>query len=398
MLCDAIGIIFTGRVLPRTGAPKDDEEARKKITSIALAAEPHVLIDNVAAPLGCSAIDAALTGTTWSDRILGKSQMTGAVLLITVWFATGNNMVFVGDTPRRTLPMRLESDLEKPEERDGFHIPDLLAWVRNERGRLAVAALTILKGYLVAGKPVMKLKAWGSFEEWSRLVRHAVVWCGLPDPGATRPEFVEASDARAQQLRLLLSGWEQADPNGLGMTTEQAVNRATETGLDLLRQALAHIATPDTPVSPRSLGMKLHHFKGRVCGERRFVRAEETNRGVVWKVEKSGESAGRVAQPEPPEVSGTKDTKGTNSQLRTEKKDSSICTHAHIERAGNTPLSAFSPSAALPPSSSPTDSCIASQQLDCESLHTQPHLWVRRRNGSHCPACDKPMGHIGSGE
>ena len=30
----------------------------------------------------------------------------------------------------------------------------------------------------------------GSYEGWSNLVREAVVWCGLPDPGETRQELV----------------------------------------------------------------------------------------------------------------------------------------------------------------------------------------------------------------
>jgi hypothetical protein len=388
MLCDSIGIVYTGRLLARTGAPKDDEEARKKITSIALSAEPHVLVDNVTGSFGSSAIDAALTATTWSDRILGKSQMTGAVPLATIWFVTGNNMVFVGDTPRRTLPIRLESNLEKPEEREGFRHPNLLAWVRKERGRLAVAALTILKGYISAGRPDQKLKSWGSFEEWSRLVRHAVVWCGLEDPGATRPEFVEASDSRAQQLRLLLAGWDQADPKRHGMTAEQAVNRATEAGCELLREVFAHLGTPDKPVSSRSLGMKLHHFKGRVCAGRRFVRFDDTSRGAIWKVEKAGEAAGRDAQTDQPVVSGTKGTKGTISQLRGENENSCVRTQAHIEGARSSPSTAFSPSE---PPLAPNQ-----PQPSCASLHVRPDLWIHRDDKAHCPTCRKFMGNVRS--
>ena len=388
MLCDSIGIVYTGRLLPRTGAPKDDEEARKKITSIALAAEPHVLIDNVAGSLGCSAIDAALTATTWSDRILGKSQMTGAVPLTTIWFATGNNLVFVGDTPRRTLYLRLESELERPEEREGFQHPNLMAWVRQERGRLAVAALTILKGYLHAGEPDMKLQAWGSFEGWSRLVRHAVVWCGLEDPGKTRHEFVEGSDTRAQQLRLLLAGWEQADPRSLGMTAEEAVNRSTVQGCEVLREAIACITKPGKPLSAQSLGMKLHHFKGRVCAGRRFARSDETNRGVIWKVEKTGELGGGAAGTEVEAAGETKGTKGTSSQLRMESPNSSIRAHAHMGTGENSPFSASSPS---DPRCHDTPAAT-----ECASLHTQPDSWNHRDGKAFCPKCDKFMGYCRS--
>jgi len=54
--------------------PRDDDECRKRITAIALAAEPAVLIDNIVYGLGCASLDAALTATTWQDRILGRSE------------------------------------------------------------------------------------------------------------------------------------------------------------------------------------------------------------------------------------------------------------------------------------------------------------------------------------
>ncbi len=43
--------------------------------------------------------------------------------------------------------------------------------------------LTILGAYVQAGRPSMNLRHWGSFEGWSDLVRGAVVFAGLPDPG-----------------------------------------------------------------------------------------------------------------------------------------------------------------------------------------------------------------------
>src|SRR5262249_45777283 len=147
-----------------------------------------VLIDNVSGVLGGASFDALLTGTSWSDRLLGVSKMTGRLRATTQWLASGNNLVFGADTPRRTLVCRLESKEENPEEREGFRHANLLAWVKENRARLAVAAVTILRAYHVAGRPKMGLKEWGSFDGWSNLVRNAVVWCGMDDPGDTRQE------------------------------------------------------------------------------------------------------------------------------------------------------------------------------------------------------------------
>jgi len=394
MLCDAIGIVYTGRLLPRTGAPKDDEEARKKITSIALAAEPHVLIDNITGTLGCSSLDAALTATSWSDRILGKSQMTGAIPLSTIWFATGNNLVFTGDTPRRTLPIRLQSHLEKPEERKGFRHPDLLTWVREERTRLAVAALTILRGYLTAGRPDMKLKAWGSFEEWSRLVRHAVVWCGLKDPGATRLDLTEDSDGQLQLLRLLMTGWAQADPQRKGMTAGDAVNRSTESHCGALREAFAQITSPGEPPNLRSIGMQLHHFKQRVCGGRRFIR-ENGRTGAIWKIEQIGESAEGVAHRLGAKKRETNGTSGTIPQLRGKSKNHKVRTHQRMEEGGNSPASPASLADATPCNHAVPDPAGLAN-VSCDGLHVQPQVWVRRKGKSYCPQCGKFMGNARS--
>ena len=105
LTADASGIISTGRQLARASAPTDNDEARKLITSVVLAGERMVLLDNIGEMFGWPALDAALTGSTWSDRILGANRMLVDAPLTTVWVVTGNNMMFRADVVRRTLPL-----------------------------------------------------------------------------------------------------------------------------------------------------------------------------------------------------------------------------------------------------------------------------------------------------
>ena len=83
----------------------------KTITAIALAGDQMILLDNIdpAIPLGWASLDAALTGTTWKQRLLGVSAMTSELPLFTVWFATGNNVSFRGrhSPSRHPLPRRV---------------------------------------------------------------------------------------------------------------------------------------------------------------------------------------------------------------------------------------------------------------------------------------------------
>ena len=203
LLAELVSNVTMGDNIARMANPRDDDEARKRITALAIAGDSLVLIDNVNGGLGCSALDAALTGTRWQDRVLGSSQMIDLPLLVT-WLASGNNVVLRADTSRRALHIRLRSNIESPESRTGFRYPNVRAYVRANRGKLLSAALTILRAWFVAGRPKAKLPAWGSFEDWSGVVRQAIVFAGQPDPAATRQEFVATADRDVMALRAVL--------------------------------------------------------------------------------------------------------------------------------------------------------------------------------------------------
>ena len=101
---------------------------RKRITSLVLAGDRLILLDNLEGRFGCAVLDAALTATSWKDRLLGASRIVEAPMIAT-WYATGNNVAVAADTARRICHIRLESPEERPEMRQGFLYPDLLGWV-----------------------------------------------------------------------------------------------------------------------------------------------------------------------------------------------------------------------------------------------------------------------------
>jgi hypothetical protein len=285
MLMQLIALIGLGRYMATMVAAGDDAEWRKRITAVALAGEPVVLIDNIKQQLKSDALDAALTSTVWSDRLLCTSQTVRVPLGIT-WFGTGCNTQSDVETIRRIAPIRLESPLEKPEQRDGFRYPNLVDHVRKIRGQLTSAALSILVEYHRNKKPDMGLKPWGSFEGWSNLIRNAVVWAGLPDPADTRDDFAATAAGPDTDLhRMLLIGWQEADPLGIGLTVAEAVE-ATSIVTEHGPKAPTLIAALDElPEYHRknALGQKLKRFKGCNLGGMRFERAK---RGTVevWKV------------------------------------------------------------------------------------------------------------------
>jgi hypothetical protein len=286
LLVDAATLIAYGRQASRKAFTGDDEEMRKTITAIAIGALPSVLFDNLDVQLGGAALDAALTSSTWSDRVLGQSRMTGDLPIRTIWSATGNNMTFGSDVGRRVLPIRLQSSLEKPENRSGFAHPNLLAWIESKRPQLAVAALTILRAYHVAGRPIQSGGEWGSFESWSATIRGAIVWAGGADPLPTR-ETALAGDDTVALLGKLIAGIEQADHSGIGLKTNEIQRKICGSQGDFeenepLAEAVFEICGEH--FNARLFGRRVRGFVGRVYGGK-YIEAVPAGGGVCrWRV------------------------------------------------------------------------------------------------------------------
>lgn len=298
-LVDCVALLATGRPAPRSAPTEDNEEWRKRIMSVALAGDQLVMIDNLEGDLGSPALDAALTATSVKDRVLGASE-DRVVPLRAMWCATGNNVMLKGDLRRRVLHMRLDSDLERPEVREDFRHADLLRWVGQERGRLVAQALTLLRAYVLAGKPKQGGAGWGSYEGWHELVRGAVMWAGQPDPERTRDDLVGSSDPSTVAFGALLRTWAKVWPEH-ALSAAQLIDRLTPnageqlpTDLGVLRSALLELVSGRDGglPNPKSLGRQLGKFKSRPGpGGLRLGGVSDDHGIMVWRVHKPG--AGR---------------------------------------------------------------------------------------------------------
>lgn len=346
-LVAVIGAIVAGRPMATMAPLEDDGEQRKRITALAIGGDKIVLIDNVVGTLGSPSLDAALTSTEWSDRLLGVTQTVRVPLAMT-WYATGNNIQLLGDMGRRIMHIRLESPLDQPGDRTGFRYPDLETFVRTRRAVFVTAALTILRAFCAAGRPAAELKSWGSFEGWSDLVRGALVYAGELDPAETRGEVRSEADVALRAFQGLLEGWSTvADRYGGRCTAAQvlrelarndaaAANPSSNETLkyEVFRDALAElIPTPPGKLpGTRHLGNTLRGFKGRVVmcsdGRRRLMSTvKECSQGVVWTVR---ETEGEPTSPSPDRGSGG--SGGSAIALR-EAGDDDFCSE-HIGGAG----------------------------------------------------------------
>src|SRR4051794_18002718 len=203
LLVDTASMIATGHEAVVMSAGKSEEEFEKRLGAALLAGDQLINFDNNETALKGVLLCQCLTQRRVKVRILGKSEQPTLPCDAT-FSANGNNLILAGDVTRRAIVSRLDPKVERPEEREFTENP--IEMIKRDRTTFVRAALTILRAYITAGKPKQERKPLGSYEEWSRLVRDALIWLGQPDPVATM-EKVRNEDPKLQTLGEVLNQW-----------------------------------------------------------------------------------------------------------------------------------------------------------------------------------------------
>lgn len=135
-LFNIMSIMATGSEMKAQPCPEDGAEFKKVITSLMMKQPWAMLLDNMknGSTLDSDALDALATADYWQDRILGGNDMCEAVVKMLTCI-TGNNIKWGGDSHRRVQLCTLETDLEKPHERNDFAEADLIDFVKRNRNR-----------------------------------------------------------------------------------------------------------------------------------------------------------------------------------------------------------------------------------------------------------------------
>ncbi|MDQ3295441.1 MAG: hypothetical protein M3619_02500 [Myxococcota bacterium] len=293
LLVDVVGIIATGRETPKMANTANDEETRKRLLAIAMMSPSMVTIDNVEGEIGSPSLAMALTSGVVSDRVLGASRMA-TVSLRPVWSYTGNNIMLRGDLGRRVAPIDLDPKVENPEDRT-FERGDLKSYVYAHRPRLVVAALTVLRAYVLAGMPAHGKSPKGSFEAWDRLVRAAIIWAGEVDPLGGVERIRESGDGDKEPLGVLLTAWRDlfgGDPVTAAQILTEADQPMRVQGDAIkvarrkqLREALAAYEERSQPLDATRLGCRLRQLRGRIVGGLKIDRvAARRKDGVRWRI------------------------------------------------------------------------------------------------------------------
>jgi primase-polymerase (primpol)-like protein len=122
LLVDLLGLIHVGEYRAFMGAPTEEEEWRKQISTVLSTGATFIGIDNVEHALGAPALERALTSTTWTDRALGTNTQLRLPQRAT-WVATGNNIRLRRSMQRRSYWIRMDAKMARPWERAQWSEP-----------------------------------------------------------------------------------------------------------------------------------------------------------------------------------------------------------------------------------------------------------------------------------
>lgn len=279
--------------------PDTDAETAKTLLAALRRGSPAIFFDNVTGAIDRTSLNAVLTSEEYDGRILGVSEMTGALPTNALVVLTGNNARPAGDACRRMLVCSIDPRTETPYLRKFDFDP--LEVLRSQPMDYVVAALTVLQAFVKAGRPAAGNGSLASFEAWDRLIRQAVVWVGQLE-GSNRVGFADpiariqdqfAADEDTEALRSLLEAWDQAQ-DGVGFRAAElfrlldSARRWDVQGADpQAALGAALVAVMPKALTPKGVGKWLKGVQGRIAGGRRLVGDRDAAaNSMVWRVQR----------------------------------------------------------------------------------------------------------------
>ncbi|MGC5012968.1 hypothetical protein ACLQ2R_19575 [Streptosporangium sp. DT93] len=284
LLTEILNALYGMRMNPW---PSKEEEMAKSITAILRdTSEPVIVWDNVGPfdTVDHASLAMLLTSTHWSSRVLGVSSLfTG--LNDRVWCVTGNNVAVGGDIASRSILVRLDPEMERPDLRTGFVINDLWSWLRDDtnRAELLHALLVLAGAWLAAGAPRRDDLQMRNFSAWAQVMGGFTAYHGAMGFLDNRGEMEQADDEETSTIAFL-SKWHEKignEPRSAAQLIESAqVNSFNGHSIDPWDGVFP--TKPDgKPFTAKGLGKFLTSRRGRIFAGWRLI--GEQSRTGVWQ-------------------------------------------------------------------------------------------------------------------
>jgi hypothetical protein len=208
LISAVLGHAILGERVPAVQLGEREEEREKRITSMILAGDTIVHLDNIPAAsiLESPSLASLITSTLWKGRTLGVSQMPKLPNTLTL-VASANNLRASGELAKRIVPIWLEPASDHPETRSDFDHPDILAYSAAKRREVVACLLGMAQRWIDAGRAPGTHRL-GGFEAWASAIGGILALHGLArDWLANRQEWTEQADEWGQDTRRLVDAW-----------------------------------------------------------------------------------------------------------------------------------------------------------------------------------------------
>lgn len=210
LICNLVSMVVTGEPCDARTLPESEEEIRKMLTAELAKAQPIILLDNAneKATVAANALASLLTTTSWTDRILGRTEML-TVPNTAMWMLTGNNPRLSKDIARRSIRIRIDPKQDRAWRRSGFKHDPVLSWAKACRDELVRAALVLVRAWLAAGRPLSRDRL-GSFEQWAAVMGGVLKVAGVDGFLDNLEELYANADTEGEAWREFTLAWWEA--------------------------------------------------------------------------------------------------------------------------------------------------------------------------------------------
>jgi DNA primase catalytic core len=295
LLCNLVSMIVTGESCDSRTLPEVDEEIRKMLTAELSKARPIILLDNAneKLTLASAPLASVLTSTSWTDRILGRTQML-TVPNTAMWMLTGNNPKLSKDLARRSIRIRIDPKVDRAWTRASFKHDPVMSWAKASRDELVHAALVLVRAWLAAGRPLSRERL-GSFEHWAAVMGGVLKVAGVDGFLGNLDELYANADVEGEAWReFTLAWWEE---HGATATHVSDLTELCEKQ-DLMLQARGDGSARS---QQSRLGRALASARDRVFGDLQVaVVNQDRKKRTLYALKRLGDPAAPPAPPGSP--------------------------------------------------------------------------------------------------
>ena len=219
LLANLCAVLTTGKKSERvTYCNGEMLEFEKRVAATCRAASGVVLLDNLSGVMASAMLAELLTADdSFTARDLGTTRNLTFNPRNFVVVATANNVTMTAELANRTLPVRLNAGVERPDQRTGFRHPDVKDYLLANLPRLRNATLSLVHHWLEQGKPPASDLPQGlrRYPAWQRQTAAILETAGLTDFAANTVEFEDRAitDAEAAQRPFVQWWWDTHQSN-----------------------------------------------------------------------------------------------------------------------------------------------------------------------------------------